>query len=46
MSPANQHSFPEILAEGDEVDDAALAEAMRTVPLEPACWLALPWLCW
>ena len=33
MSPANQGSFPELLAEDDEVDDVALAEAMRTVPL-------------
>ena len=33
MSPADQGSFPELLAEDDEVDDAALAEAMRTVPL-------------
>ena len=33
MSPADQRSFPELLAEDDEVDDAALAEATRTVPL-------------
>ena len=33
MSPANQHSFPEPLAEDDAVDDAALADAMRVVPL-------------
>ena len=33
MSPANQPSLPELLAEDDQVDDAALAEVMRTVPL-------------
>jgi hypothetical protein len=33
MSPANQPSLPELLAEDDQIDDAALADAMRIVPL-------------
>ena len=33
MSPADRLSHSELLAEDDQVDEAALADAMRTVPL-------------
>jgi hypothetical protein len=33
MSPADQSSSADLSAEGDQIDEAALAEAMRIVPL-------------
>jgi hypothetical protein len=33
MSPADQSSPADLSAEGDQIDEAALAQAMRMVPL-------------
>ena len=33
MSPADQSSSADLSAEGDQIDEAALAEAIRIVPL-------------
>jgi hypothetical protein len=33
MSPADQSSPADLSAEGDQIDEAALAQAMRIVPL-------------
>jgi hypothetical protein len=33
MSPADQSSTADLSAEGDQIDEAALADAMRIVPL-------------